>query len=128
MGFRPGAYATVWEVTPLTSTMTKARVSTSRKDKATEQYVQDFGGFIVFIGTAAAAKAAKLQPQDRIKLGDVEVTNKYDKEKGKEYTDFKVFSFEAAGEQSGGETPRKQDEPASSSVDDGEIETDDLPF
>jgi len=48
MGFRQGAYATVWEVESITDTMTKARISVSRKNKDTDQYEQDFGGFVIF--------------------------------------------------------------------------------
>ena len=93
MGFRKDSYATVWEVKPRSNTMTSARISINRKDKQTGEYVQDFGGYVSFIGTACADKAAKLKPKDRIKLGDVDVTRRYDKEKQKDYYTFKVFSF-----------------------------------
>ena len=33
MGFRTGAYAKVWEVTPMSDTSTKVRMSISRKNK-----------------------------------------------------------------------------------------------
>lgn len=57
MGFRNGAYATIWEVKPVSDTNTKARISVSRKNKQTGQYETDFSGFVEFIGTAAASKA-----------------------------------------------------------------------
>ena len=124
MGFRQGAYATVWEVESVTDTMTKARISVSRKNKDTERYEQDFGGFVIFSGTAAAAKAKKLKMMDRIKLGDVDVTNRYVKDKGREYTDFKVFSFDIMD--------RRDSAPESvpDVVDAGEVLADDneLPF
>lgn len=81
MGFRTGAYAKVWEVTPMSDTSTKVRMSISRKNKQSGEYEQDFSGFVLAIGTAAAKKAASLKEGNRIKLGDVDVTTKYDKEK-----------------------------------------------
>ena len=97
MGFRTGAYAKVWEVTPMSDTSTKVRLSVSRKNKQTNEYEQDFSGFVLAIGTAAAKKAACLKEGERIKLGDVDVTTKYDKEKKVTYTNFKMFSFEVEG-------------------------------
>lgn len=124
MGFRSGSYATVWSVESISNTMTKARISISRKNKQTDQYEQDFGGFVKFVGTAAASKALSLKERDRIKLGDVDVSNYYNKEKGVEYTDFKIFSFEMDdGERhtNAASKPKKE-------VDDGEPGEGDLPF
>lgn len=53
MGFRNGAYATIWEVKPVSDTNTKARISVSRKNKQTGQYETDFSGFVEFIGTVS---------------------------------------------------------------------------
>ncbi len=102
MGFRTGAYATVWG-TPesISKTMSKVRITITRKNKETGEYEADFSGYVRFCGTAAVNKAANLRERDRIKLGDVDVTNKYDKEKQKEYTDFKIWSFEDADADSG---------------------------
>ena len=66
MGFRKDSYATVWEVNPRSETMTSVRISINRKNKQTDQYEQDFGGFAAFLGTACAQKAAKLKQKDRI--------------------------------------------------------------
>lgn len=96
MGFRSGSYATVWEVNPVSETMTKVRLSTSKKNKQTDSYETDFSGFVAFVGAAAAKNAAHLKEKDRLKLGDVEVTTKYDKEKKISYTNFTVFNFEVA--------------------------------
>lgn len=96
MGFRTGCYATVWQVEPKTATITSVRVSTSRKNKETGEYDQDFSGFVGFVGTGCASKASQLKERDRIKLGDVEVTNKYDKSTGKSWTNFNCYSFEMA--------------------------------
>lgn len=38
MGFRNGAFAKVWEVTPVSDTSTKLRISISRKNKQTNEY------------------------------------------------------------------------------------------
>lgn len=86
MGFRTGSYATIWTVESASDTRTKARISISRKNKQTGEYDTDFSGFVDFIGTAAARKALSLKEKDRIKLGDVDVTNNYSKETGKTYT------------------------------------------
>jgi len=96
MGFRKGNYASVWEVTPVGENRTKVRISTSRKNKQTDQYEQDFSGFVMFVGTATASKAARLQKRDRIVLGDIEVTTRYDQERGKEYVNYTCFDFEPA--------------------------------
>lgn len=96
MSFRVGAYATVWEATPKSDKVTVLRISTSKKGKESGEYITDFSGFVSFVGNSAASEAAKLCPRDRIKLGDVEVTTKYDKSKGVTYTNYACFSFEAA--------------------------------
>lgn len=120
MGFRSGSFAKVWSIEPVKSTVTKGRISISRKNRESGQYEQDFGGFVSFIGTAAAAKAATLKEGDRIKLGDVDVTNVYNKDKGVTYTNFNVYSFEM--EESSAQAPAESHE-----VDDGEVD-DRLPF
>lgn len=96
MGFRKDTFATVWEVEPVSDLITRGRISISRKNKQTGAYEQDFGGYVKFIGSAAAKKAAQLKEKDRIKIGDVDVSNTYDREKKVTYTDFKIFSFEMA--------------------------------
>ena len=122
MGFRTGAYAKVWEVTPISDTSTKVRMSVSRKNKQTGEYEQDFSGFVLAIGTASATKAARLKKGDKIKLGDVDVSTKYDKEKEVTYTNYKMFYFDIEGESG---------EPAEAPqlvVDDGEVDDSRLPF
>lgn len=116
MGFRKDAYATVWEVTPVSETMTKVRLSTSKKNKQTDQYETDFSGFVAFVGAAAAKNAAHLAEKDRIKLGDVDVTTKYDKEKKITYTNFTAFNFEQ--QNSGGNTSIDMNDVAEAKVED----------
>lgn len=124
MGFRAGSYAKVWEVTPMSDTSTKLRISISRKNKQTNEYEQDFSGFVMAIGSAAAKKAAGLKEGDRIKLGDVDVSTKYDKEKKISYTNFKLFSFEQEESNNSGGGFNTDPQPT---VDEGEFD-DRLPF
>lgn len=79
----------------------------------------------------AHAKAQRLKERDRIRLGEVDVSNRYDKERQKEYTDFKCFDFEMADEvQNGGggvgrSSPGRMD---SNPVDGGDDPEEKLPF
>lgn len=125
MGFRTGAYAKIWKVEPFSDTSTKLRISISRKNKQSGEYEQDFSGFVSAIGTAAAKKAACLKEGDKIKLGDIDVTTTYNKEKNITYTNYKVFSFDL--EESSESTPKATTEPQPS-VDSGEVDDARLPF
>ena len=123
MGFRKGSYARVWEVQPVSDTNTKIRITISRKDKLTGEYIDEFSGFVACIGTATAKKAANLKKGDRIRLGDVDVTTRYVKDTKTTYTNFKCFNFEDADAPS--QTPPSMDnlvENAQANVDSG------LPF
>lgn len=126
MGFRKDSFATIWSVEPTSDTLTKARISISRKNRQTGEYENDFSGFVSFVGTAAAKKAASLKERDRIKLCDVDVTNRYDKERNTTFTNFKIFSFEmvdgSQAQQSAASTEPQHP------VDDGEIDDSRLPF
>lgn len=128
MGFRTGSYATVWEVNPKSEAVTIVRISTSRKLKGTDEYVQDFSGYVAFVGKENAAKAAKFHEKDHIKLGDIDVTTKYDKEKKVTYTNFSCFSFEMGN--GGGSIKQQSENPASEgeNPNDGDIGGDGLPF
>lgn len=126
MGFRSNTWCKIWSVKPISNTLTSARISISRKNRQTDQYEQDFGGYVSFVGTACAAKALRLREGDRVKLGDVDVTNRYDKEKNTTYTNFNVFSFEVDGEEAqrpAAEVESNPTEGFTEVVDDG-----DLPF
>lgn len=126
MGFRTGAYAKVWKVEPFSDTSVKMRISISRKNKQTGDYEQDFSGFVSAVGTAAAKKAACLKEGETIKLGDVDVTNKYDKAKDVTYTNYKIFSFEVAdGNTAAPKANNTEPQPA---VDSGEVDDSRLPF
>lgn len=143
MGFREGAFATVWEIRETGNRLSKVRLSTSRKDKKTDEYVTDFNGFVNLIGEAndklnIIEEALDNGSRCRIKLGACDVTNKYDADAGREYVNYAVFDFEPAdsGSSGGGKgssrkqasksaksKPAKQQHPA---LDDDEEE--DLPF
>ena len=125
MGFRTGAFARIWEVKPFSDTSVKLRLSVSRKNKQTGEYEQDFSGYVNAVGTAAAKKAACLKEGDRIKLGDVDVTTKYDGEKKVTYTNFKLFSFELDGDSPATKSNNTEPQP---SVDSGEVDDARLPF
>lgn len=93
MGFRQDAYATIWSVEDK-GNYSIVRMSTSKKNKQTDKYETDFNAnFVRFIGTAHQM-ASQLSEKSRIKISSCEVTNKYDKEKNKEYTNFLVYGFE----------------------------------
>lgn len=97
MGFRIGAYATVWEIKDGSGNWTDVKLSISKKNRYTGEYETDFNSYIRFIG-GAAEKADRLTPRTRIKIGECDVTNHYDKEKGVTYTNYAVFDFEYADE------------------------------
>jgi len=125
MGFRTGAYAKVWEIEPVRETATKIRISTSRKDRQTGEYEQDFSGYVLCIGTATAANAAKLRKGDGIRIGDCEVTTRYDKDRKVTYTNYRIYSFEGAG------VGKRQSDPADPQPKEDFAEIDDsqpLPF
>ena len=130
MGFRQNGYCSVWSVEPSQSgTTTRVRLSSSRKNKQTGEYEQDFSGFCTFIGKAHEM-AQNLKKKDRIKILECDVGTTYNKEKKVEYVNYKVFSFEMAD----GSTPTA-DTPAHAApkkkaalAEEGEVEEDDLPF
>lgn len=125
MGFRTGAFAKIWEVKPISDTNVKLRLSVSRKNRDSGEYEQDFSGFVNAVGTAAAKKAAALKEGDRIRLGDVDVTTRYDGEKKVTYTNYRLFSFDVDGQQNQSKPANTEPQP---SVDSGEVDDARLPF
>lgn len=120
MGFRANAFATVWSIEETNSpNVTKVRLATSKKNKKTGEWEQDFGGFCRFIGEANK-NVAKLKEKDRIKILECEVTNNYNKEAKREFVDYTVFSFEMA-DGSSAATKKAVDDPV-------EGDTDNFPF
>lgn len=99
MGFRTGAWLKIWEIAP-GDRSTKIRGSISKKNKQSGQYEQDWSGFAVLAGTAHR-DASGLKVNDTIKIGDCDVTCRYDKQKDKEYTNFSIYTFETNNQQGG---------------------------
>lgn len=93
MGFHNGAYATVWSIEDK-GNYTKVNLSVSQKNKNTGDYETKFSEFVNFVG-AAHANAKNLKPRDRIRIGDMDATNTYNKEANKKYYNFAVFSFDS---------------------------------
>lgn len=127
MGFRTGSYAKVWKVEPKNDRVTELRISVTKKNKESGEYEQEFGGYVRCVGASCAAKAASLAEGARIRLGDVDVTRRFDKEAQKEYINFTVFSFENEDE-SGGDTEPQQKKAPPSDPDPKEPGEDTLPF
>ena len=130
MGFRVDAYAKIWAVKDC-GNYHEVQMSTSKKDKRTDQYETDFSSnFVRFIGTAHE-QAKTLNDGDRIKIGSCETTNKYDKEKKVTYTNYLVFSYEMADGSNTSQKPKSTSNPTTGkdgfmNIPDGMDE--DLPF
>lgn len=101
MGFRNNQWCSLFSVEPKGPTWTKGKISISRRNQAGE-YETSFSGFVDFMGTACASKAAGLRPTTdhpiRIRLREVDIDNKYDKERGVMYWNPKVWSFDTGDE------------------------------
>lgn len=98
MGFRSGSYAKVWRFEDK-GNYAIVEISTSKKNKQTDQYETDFNSkFTRFIGQAHTDILA-LQDGVKIKLGEIEVTNSWNKETKQGYTNFLVYTFEVAERQ-----------------------------
>lgn len=125
MGFRQDArFVKVWEVENK-GNYHIVSLSTSKKNKETNEYETDFSNkFVRFIGTAHTL-AADLKKGDTIKLGSCEVTNKYDKEKNTTYTNYLVYSFEKEGGNTNNQSSTKADNSFMDIPDDADSE---LPF
>ena len=115
MGFRSGSYAAVFNVKKGSGNFYDVNITTSKKDRNTGTYNTDFRGFARFVGKAADViskyNGKNGVPVCRIKLGDVEVTNSYNKEKNVTYTNYVVFTCEIAdgNNQSGNNKQNQRD-------------------
>ena len=90
--FGANNYAKIWEVKEVKDKYTVCSVSTSKKDKQTGRYVQDFSdGKVRFVGKAHRQKP---QAEQNIKIIDCGVSVIYNKEKNKTYTNFVIFDYE----------------------------------
>lgn len=126
MGFRQGAYAKVWRVEDK-GNYSVAQVSISRKKKDSDQYETEFqNNFVRLVGTAhdMGKDIQEVQGGTSIKITSCDVTNKYDKEAQKEYTNFVIFGFEFPdGNGNNGAASNKKSaapkKPAKKAADDG---------
>ncbi len=94
MGFKLGAYAKIWKVEDK-GNFSKVQMSVSKKNRQTDQYETEFSGFVNFVGHAHN-KISTSYEGAKIKLGDCDVTTKYNKEKNVTYTNYALFEFEDA--------------------------------
>ena len=129
MGFKNGAYATVWDIQPKSPKVTVLRLSTSKKPRGEEEYVQDFSGFCSCVGETVATAAKGLKVGDRIKLGEVETTTTYVKEKNVTYTNYAIYSFDKVepNNNHAGNDKDFANEPEVAGIDEGE-EGDGIPW
>lgn len=91
MGLKANAFATVWETRERNGRI-EARMSTSYRNRETNAYITDWSEWMTLYGEAK--RLTELPARSRIKIGDFDVTNKYDKDKQKMYTNYRLFSFE----------------------------------
>ena len=124
MGFRTGAYATVWEIRQGNGNYAEARLSISKKNKETDSYETDFSGYVRLVGEAYQ-KAGNITERDRIRIDACDVTTYYKKDKNVTYTNFVIFDFERVGGSSESFTSGNDYE---TSYGYNEITDDDLPF
>ena len=127
MAWQTGNYAKLWQIEHKSDTWAKAQISTSRKDKETGEYETDFSRWVDFKGTANVQHLARCKEGDRIKLGDLSVTQTKKKDGSGYFDNFTVWTFEDAD---GGTRGKKTEKKPAKMVDDGEIDEndDDFPF
>ena len=91
--FSAGSYAKIWEIKEGKGNYTDIRISTSKKDKETGDYKQDFGGYVRMVGQAHKAMD-NLKESDSFKIIRCGVENHYNKEKKTTYNNFVIFEVE----------------------------------
>ena len=100
MGFANGRYATAWtdrntnNVLNIFEKYAEVQLTTSKK-KQDGTYDTDFSGRCRFVGKSfEKIRRIDLREKDRLKLLEVETTNRYDKEKKTTYNTYIVWDFE----------------------------------
>lgn len=104
MGFSVGNYAKIKEVKEVKENYTVAKLSFSKKNKATNEYETNFIGVARFVGNAHLQKPMVDQ---KIKITACDVTNCYVKDGKVEFPErpqYVVFSYEL--QDSNGTTPQ----------------------
>lgn len=134
MGFRPDAYATLWEVRPTKSDkVLSGRITISRKLKD-GTYEDEFNQWVKLIGNARM-QGSDIKSRTRIKIIDCDVKAPYDYEKGEtKYYDWVIYDFEVVGgsTQSAASAPaaKPKASPAKKPAfnDEGDVDDEDVPF
>lgn len=117
--FGKDSYAKIWKITD-NGKYSTVELSTSKKNREGE-YETDFSSkFVRFVGKAHTL-AAQLNGNEKIRLGSCGVTNKFDKERQKAYTNFIVFDFELVD-------GKEKKDITSKNADSGDIFEEELPF
>ena len=92
--FSVGSWAKIWDIKEIKDKYSEVRISTSIKNKNTNEYEQDFGGYVRMVGQAHQ-QLQYLSNGDRFKIVRCGVTNKYNKETKQTYTNYVVFEMDA---------------------------------
>ena len=127
MGFKNGAFATVWKTESIWMNLICRMPSFLPPSTAEIIVLQSYIIRYVMVRSlqnGRSSRAARLKEKDRIKLGEVDVTTRYSKEKNTTYTNYKVFSFEDADSKPSGSV----EDDFGNDVDSGEISENNLPF
>lgn len=112
MGFRRGAYARLWKYDDGKGNYLTAQLSVSRKNQEGKYETAWQDSYVRLIGKAERDIRGLTIPEKGIavKIGDCDVTNKYDKEKKTTYTNYMIFSFDDI-EVDGNASPKKASAP-----------------
>lgn len=125
MGFHSGAIAKIWATKPSPSGKSiVAEMSTSKK-KQDGGYETDWSNKFVLLAGKAAKEAESLADGATVKIGDCDVTSRWDSEKRIMYTNYVIFSFQSESNDKAKEEPKKPDS-SFVNVPDGDEE--ELPF
>ena len=103
MGFRQGAFARVFSAEDK-GRYSICRLAISKKNKETGEYEQEFSdGRVKFVATAHKQIKELTIPYNgvTVKLGSVDVTNKYDKNRNTTYTNYVVFNLDDVNSEDG---------------------------
>lgn len=111
MGLHNGCWAKVWEVKPGDKN-TILRVSISRKDKNTGNYVDDFTGYLKLVGDAQRM-SGDILVEDRIKIGSCDVSTRYEKDTKRTYVNYTIFSIDEIHHKKDKDSGQTSDAPGS---------------
>ena len=84
-----GSIATLWDIQP-EENFTKARISISKKNTETGEWIQDFGAYVRFVGRAHNV-VKKMAERDKVKITDFTVFTPYNKDTKTSYTNYVIW-------------------------------------